>query len=170
MSKNRVKLNICGADYIIISDETEEYMKEISSMVDVEMRETIEKNDRISVTMAAVLSALKYCDEFIKATRSEDNLRDQIKSYLEECAKYRSESDSKNNEIESLKKQVEELKAKLKDNKIKMSALGHVPAQKSETHEIDPSQTMLYPSDEAMNDENNMNELIDFFETDYEKK
>lgn len=170
MSKNRVKLNICGADYVIISDEPEEYMKEIASMVDDEMRETIEKNDRISMTMSAVLSALKYCDEFVKATRNEDNLRDQIKSYLEECAKYRSESDSKDTEIARLKKQIEDLNLKLKETEMKISVLGHVPAKNTEPHEFDPSQTMLYPASEAMNDDNNMDELMEFFKADCEQK
>ena len=84
MSKNRIKLNICGTDYVIISDETEEYMRNIADEVSDEMDEILKTNVRVSVVMAAVLTALKYCDESKKYMSDADNLRTQIKDYLEE--------------------------------------------------------------------------------------
>lgn len=43
------------------------------------------------MTMAAVLSALSYCDTANKANISADNLRAQLKEYLSDASRYRSQ-------------------------------------------------------------------------------
>ena len=67
--KNRVKLTICDTDYIISTDEPESYVKELGEELDRSMRNVMEGNNRISTTMAAVLSALTYADEARKAVQ-----------------------------------------------------------------------------------------------------
>lgn len=114
MSKNRIKLNICGTDYIIVSDEKEEYMEEIAKEIDEAMNITLKNNMRVSVTMAAVLTALRYCDESKKSMADADNLRTQIKDYLEESVEARMQADEARNEILKLEKEVKSLKEKLK--------------------------------------------------------
>ena len=59
--------------------------------------------------MAAVLAALDYCDEAVKATESADNLRSQIKDYLEDSSQARMEAEEARREIEKLKKEVQTL-------------------------------------------------------------
>ena len=110
MSKNRIKLNICGTDYIIVSDEKEEYMEEIAKEIDEAMNITLKNNMRVSVTMAAVLTALRYCDESKKSMADADNLRTQIKDYLEESVEARMQADEARNEVLKLEKEVKELK------------------------------------------------------------
>ena len=56
------------------------------------------------MTMAAVLAALDYCDEAVKATESADNLRSQIKDYLEDSSQARMEADEARRENEKLKR------------------------------------------------------------------
>ena len=115
MSKNRIKLNICGTDYVIISDETEEYMKSIADEVSNEMDEVLKTNVRVSVVMAAALTALKYCDESKKYMNDADNLRTQIKDYLEEAVGARMQADEARKDVLRLEGEIEDLKVKLKE-------------------------------------------------------
>jgi len=57
-SVNKVRLNICGSEYAITSDEAEEYVRELGGQVDRDMRALLHADDRISTTMAAVLVAM----------------------------------------------------------------------------------------------------------------
>ena len=62
MEKNKVKLTICGAEYIIGSDEDSKYMIELGDEVDEKISTILKQNPRISVTQAAVLAALEFAD------------------------------------------------------------------------------------------------------------
>ncbi len=109
MLKNRVKINICGMEYTILSEESEEYIKQIAKQIDYEMGNILEINTRFSVTMAAILTALKYCDGLKKSQHDADNLRIQIKDYLEESVEARMKFDQSEKEIVSLKKEIDTL-------------------------------------------------------------
>lgn len=113
MVKNRIKLNICGCECVIGSDDSENYIRSVGDEVQKAMDEIMEKNERISVTMAAILSALSYCDEWHKASGSADNLRSQIKDYLEDSSRARTEAEEAKREIERLKHEVQTLRARL---------------------------------------------------------
>ena len=67
MAANRVKLTICGANYVIVSEDEESYVQELGTRLDEDMNELMTKNQAISVTGAAVLKALDYLDELRKA-------------------------------------------------------------------------------------------------------
>lgn len=67
MEKNKVKLTICGAEYIIGSDEDSKYMIELGDEVDEKISTILKQNPRISVTQAAVLAALEFADSEKKA-------------------------------------------------------------------------------------------------------
>ncbi|NLJ32108.1 MAG: cell division protein ZapA, partial [Clostridiales bacterium] len=57
MSRNKIKLNICGCEIVIGSDDSENYIHSIGDEVEKAMEEIMDKNERISVTMASVLAA-----------------------------------------------------------------------------------------------------------------
>lgn len=113
MAKNRVSLTICGTDYIITSDDDTDYIISIGKEVDQEMGHILKNNTRISVTMAAVLAALQYCDKARKTEQSADHLRTQIKDYLEESANARMEADEARRELERMKREVQTLRTRL---------------------------------------------------------
>lgn len=110
-SKTRVKLTICDAEYIISSDESESYVKQLGAELDQTMRSILESDFRVSTTMAAVLAALTFADEAKKANSSADNLRTQIKEYLNDNSKIRAELEVERRENERLRREIEELKA-----------------------------------------------------------
>ena len=115
MSKNRVKLNICGTDYVITSEDDADYILSVGKEVDKEMSNILKDNTRVSVTMAAVLTALQYCDKLRKSVESTDNMRIQIKDYLEDSSRSRLEAEEARREIERMKREVKTLKNRLEE-------------------------------------------------------
>lgn len=109
---NRISLSICGSEYTIATEENDAYMLDLGGRVDREMRELM-TNPRISTTMAAVLTALNNADMAQKAVDAADNLRAQMKGYLDDNARARQEADAARREAEHLRQEVALLKQKL---------------------------------------------------------
>nr|WP_319489638.1 cell division protein ZapA [uncultured Caproiciproducens sp.] len=116
MSKNRVKLNICGCECVIGSDDSESYVRSIGDEVEKAMEDITGKNDRVSITMAAIITALRFCDESHKSANGADNLRSQIKDYLEDSSHARMEAEEARREIERMKREVQTLRARLSED------------------------------------------------------
>lgn len=95
---NRVTMNICGEDYTLVAEENAAYMEKIGSLVDEKMRQLM--NDaHVSRNDAAVLAAVNLADELCKAQDGTENLRRQLKSYLDEAS-------AAKNEVSELKRQL----------------------------------------------------------------
>ena len=94
---NRVTMNICGEDYTLVAEENAAYMEKIGTMVDEKMRGLMDEA-RVSRNDAAVLAAVNLADELCKAQASLENLRRQVKTYLDEANAAR-------NELSDLKRQ-----------------------------------------------------------------
>ena len=88
----KLKLMICGTEYILATDEDEGYMRAIASHVEKSMKAMMD-NPRISLSMAAVLAALNGEDRAEKALKAADHLRAQMKEYLDDHARIRAEAD-----------------------------------------------------------------------------
>lgn len=110
---SKVKLNICGSDYYITSDDEESYIRAIGDEVDRRMTDMLNNNQRVSTTMAAVLCALSYADDCHKANDAADNLRSQIKEYLEDSQRSRLEADEAKREVERLRRELQGLRLRL---------------------------------------------------------
>ena len=94
MPRNRVKMTVCGSDFMLSSDESVEYMQKLGASIDREIRALMEENPRLSMNMAAVLTAINYADRTRKAEAATDNLRTQVAEYLEENRALREEMDA----------------------------------------------------------------------------
>ena len=114
--KNKVRLNVCGTDYYISSEDDESYIRAIGDDVDARMNKMMAGSDRVSTTMAAVLCALSYADECKKANATADSLRFQIKAYIEE-------SDRACLEAEEAKREIERLRRELQGARLRLSEL-----------------------------------------------
>ncbi|MEG2054545.1 MAG: cell division protein ZapA, partial [Oscillospiraceae bacterium] len=66
MPANKIKISVCGSDYVISSTDSEEYVLELAEKLNGEMQAFLKVNESSSVTAAAVLSALGYMDELQK--------------------------------------------------------------------------------------------------------
>ena len=82
---NRITVNICGEDYTLVAEESTAYMEQVASLVDKKMTEII-AGAKVGRGDAAVLAAVNLADELLKSEQTAENLRRQIKSYLDEIS------------------------------------------------------------------------------------
>ena len=113
MSKNKIKLNICGVSCALVSEDSEEYMLSVGREVEDAIEAVTRQDERASLTLAAMIAALNFCDSSHKALASADNLRSQIKDYLEDSSRARLEADEARREIEKMKKEIQTLRVRL---------------------------------------------------------
>lgn len=114
---NKVKLTIRGSNYVINTDESVEYTEELGRRIDERMNEIMKGSFFITATQAAILVALEMADELTKSEKNVENFRSQIKDYLEDAAKAKSERDYYKRELERIKTE-----AKFKNDQINLFA------------------------------------------------
>ena len=112
MPVTKVKLTICGSNYIVSTTDSEEYVNQLAERLDTDMTEIMTQNPSASVAASAVISALSYLDELNKNSSSTDNMRAQIKDYLEDAAKAKLEAENARRQVEKLTAELEALKAR----------------------------------------------------------
>ena len=114
---NRVKLEIRGINYYINTDESPEYTEELAKEIDERLAQILKGGSFISMTQAAVLVALEKADAAYKGNQEVESLKVQVKEYLEESAKAKSERDYYKRELERIKTE-----AKFKNDQINLFA------------------------------------------------
>ena len=102
---NHVVITICGEDYTFVAEESAAYMQKVGSYVNGKMTEVLE-SARVGRMDAAVLTAVNIADELFKAQSAAEQLRSQIKGYLDQASKAQ-------NEVSELKREVFRLQQKL---------------------------------------------------------
>ena len=102
---NHVVINICGEDYAFVAEESAAYMEKVGAYVSQKMQEVLD-SAKVGRTDAAVLTAVNITDELFKAQVSAEQLRSQIKSYLDEAGKAQSQ-------VSELKREVSRLQQRL---------------------------------------------------------
>ena len=107
MERNKVKFNIAGSEYAVITEDDVKYVKELAKEIDKAINQVMKESPFASVTQAAVLTALSYADEHKKASASADRLREQIKDYLDDASSAKSKADWARKEAEKAKKDLE---------------------------------------------------------------
>lgn len=107
---NKIRLNVGGIDYIINSNDDEEYVRNIGTELNQKLRSLAEECPYLSTTMVAVMAALEYCDTAKKAEKSCDKLKSQHKLASEELACLRLEVDEARREIDRLSRENRQLR------------------------------------------------------------
>ena len=102
---NHVAVTICGDEYTLVAEESAAYMQKVGSYVNGKMAEVLE-SARVGRMDAAVLTAVNIADELFKAQAAAEQLRGQIKGYLDQASKAQSE-------VSELKREVFRLQQKL---------------------------------------------------------
>lgn len=88
---NKVTMNICGQEYTLVADESAAYMEKVGALVDEKMRQVLDAL-HVSQTDAAVLAAVNLADELLKNQAAAENLRRQVKNYLDEATQAKNEA------------------------------------------------------------------------------
>ena len=102
---NHVVVTICGEDYTFVAEESAAYMQKVGSYVNDKMTEILD-TAKVGRVDAAVLTAVNLADELFKAQTAAEQLRSQIKGYLDQASKAQ-------NEVSELKREVFRLQQKL---------------------------------------------------------
>ena len=113
MPTSKVRLTICGSSYVISTSESEDYMQNLADRLNLDMNELMASSNSVSITTAAVMTALNYRDELEKASGSADNMRRQIKNYMEDAASAKMAAEELRRENDSLRRQVDDLRRRL---------------------------------------------------------
>lgn len=95
---NRVMMTICGEDYTLVAEESPSYMERVGNLVDSRLQEVLASGN-VSRTDAAILAAINIADELLKTQENAENLRRQIKTYVDEAVQAQ-------NEVSELKRQL----------------------------------------------------------------
>ena len=104
MSKIKVSINICGNDYVVLSDEDEGYVRDVASEIDDKINKALKSNIRKSLSKAAVLVAMNYCDRSRKLKNEIDVYLQTIMKDQEEIEKLESKVKELNEELGNVKK------------------------------------------------------------------
>ena len=102
---NRVVVTICGEDYTFVAEESTSYMQKVGAYVGDKMTEIL-TGAKVGRTDAAVLTAAHIADELFKSQAAAEQLRSQIKGYLDEAGKAQAE-------VSELKREIFRLQQKL---------------------------------------------------------
>lgn len=106
---NRVVITICGEEYTLVADETSAYMQKVGSCVSDKMTEVL-NDPRWAALTPAVLTAVNLTDELFKSQAAAEQLRSQIKGYLDEASKAQAE-------VSELKREIFRLQQRLDNRK-----------------------------------------------------
>ncbi len=109
MAKNRVRVNIAGSSYVVLSEENEDYIRTISEDIDKKINDIKKSSTDISSLMAAILTAMDFCDFYKKSTSVSSEFSNKIQTYI--------------NANESLRQENSELRKKISDLEMKLQAL-----------------------------------------------
>ena len=103
---NRVVISICGEEYTFVADEPAGYMQKVGTYVDDKMTDVL-NGAKVGRTDAAVLTAVNITDELFKAQAAAEQLRSQIKGYLDQATKAQAEVSDRKREGVRLQQRLE---------------------------------------------------------------
>ena len=95
---NRVVITICGEEYTFVAEESASYMQKVGTYVGDKMFEIL-NSAKVGRTDAAILTAANIADELFKAQSAAEQLRAQIKGYLDEAGKAQAEASELRREL-----------------------------------------------------------------------
>lgn len=96
--RNRITVTIAGQEYTLVAMEDESYVRKVAEHVDRKVRE-VREGEKFSLINSAMLAALNIADEYYKEQETSENLRRQLKEYLEEATRLKMELSEAKREI-----------------------------------------------------------------------
>lgn len=106
---NRVTVKIGGVPYTVISDDSPEYIEEISAYFDAKCAE-VNPGNRMPGLTAAVLAGITAADELYKNKASSESLVNQLREYVAETTRMRAENGELRRELERTRTELSKLR------------------------------------------------------------
>ena len=106
-AKNTIKITVGGQSYTIVAAERIGEAKAAAAELDKKVSRILSENPSCTYTQAVVLAALDFADNAKQASDENNRLRSEIRAYLEDSAKAKTERDKALRELERLKAKTE---------------------------------------------------------------
>ena len=104
--QNRVTVTIADQEYTILAAEDQAYVEKVAAHLDARIKETMKGGGNMSLLNGAVLTAMNLADDHFKDLETAENLRRQLKEYLEDSSKLKLELSEAKREIFKLQNQM----------------------------------------------------------------
>lgn len=112
--KNKVVLNIMGQPYVLVADESTEYMEKVAEMANKELDEISERAGLVPKMNLTVLAIMNICDKYIKCEAENRRMREKLQQLVEEKEQGQQNDSDAKKEIHRLRSEMTELKNKLR--------------------------------------------------------
>lgn len=113
MEKRRKVLNVAGYAFNITTDATDKEIQIMTQRVDLKIQSFQRESVKLGKEACAVLAALDFCDDAIKAEKTAKELTQSVNDLTVDNKLLREENEDAQNKITSLEKEVEALKKEL---------------------------------------------------------
>ncbi len=123
MENQKVEVKINNAEYVLVTNEPEEYVQRVAVLVNKRMAQLRDGNKHLSTAMTAVLTSINLADDLLKAEAVSDGLREQLSRYTEDSRWAKDELEAKKLEVEKLKEDMHKLQIELAKRETELSAL-----------------------------------------------
>lgn len=100
MEKSRIAVIINGRQYVVVSDESQEYLKRLAEYVGEKVDYVRQSTQNIMGERPIVLAALNICDEYFKALEGGNIIAAQAERNSDKLMKLKEENDRLNEIIE----------------------------------------------------------------------
>ncbi len=153
MEKNKITVFVAGQKLTLITTDSEKYVSDIAMKVDTTVNSLLNCSN-MSREKCAVMAALDFCDDEAKARAALNELKEQIKDYIEDSSKLRAENEELKLKIEKLENEKKELltsKKTLVASAVEIKKEVNIEEKNvtviDEEHEIDSSDDLSFEFD-----------------------
>lgn len=113
MEKNKITITINNRDYTLVSADTKEHMEMVAEYIDKKIGEiTFASGGSLTIQDTSILAAINVADDYFKSEETADNLRSQIKQYIDEASAASFKNSQLETEIARLKAEIKALRDK----------------------------------------------------------
>ena len=127
MENKRVEVKINNVEYLLVTNEPEEYVQRVALLVNKRMGQIQEVNKQLSTAMTAVLAAINIADDLLKNESVLDNIREELRRYIDEAKTKGEALEEKKLEVETLKEDMHKLQIELAKKETELSSLRRSP-------------------------------------------
>lgn len=113
---NKVFIRICGKDYAIVGQESDEYIQKVALYIDKKMNEITKNNTKLSTAQTAVLTSINAADDYFKTLEAYTTIENEF-------SRLNAGSEIVRKENEDLKAEIERNREKMKELEIKIACL-----------------------------------------------
>lgn len=112
---NVVTVTINGVEYNLRGEENEEYLHKVARYIDKKLKSIMESNSKLSLSAAAVLTALNAADDMFKCDLAYEELQAKMDKLLDTNKSLKEDLESLRKQLKYLEDYNSELQLKLKN-------------------------------------------------------